>query len=84
MKRLLAIIPILILLNSCAVIESLLGWNKCAKEGCDREAVDNCNYCGFHCDSYYPPEDFNKKVGKSIDDQVKRSQKNHNQNKSFK
>ncbi len=54
-----------------------MGWNKCAQSGCEREKVKNCNYCGFHCESYSPPEAFNRQVSKSIDEQVKRSQKEY-------
>lgn len=74
MKKILAIILLLFILfsfGSCAVINSLLGFDECNYPGCERTQLDNCNYCGFHCDSYTVPDNFNSKVGKSIDKQVR-------------
>lgn len=58
--------------NSCAVVNSLLGFNECAKEGCNRRCADNCDYCTIHCDSYNLPSDFDEKIKKSVDGQVNR------------
>ena len=84
MKYLLIALPLIVLLNSCAVINSLMGWNKCAEPGCDREKEGNCNYCAFHCQSYYPPDGFNQKVGKSIDQQTQKAYRDYQKNKNYK
>lgn len=76
MKKILNIAFLLFALTSftsCAVVSSLLGIkDECNYPGCDNECTDNCNYCVMHCYNYGIPDDFNSKVGKSIDDQVKR------------
>lgn len=69
------LILILPVFSSCSVVTSLLGYKKCAYPGCDREALENCNYCVFHCDTNYVPEDFDAKMGKSINDQLKDGRK---------
>lgn len=73
MKKYVLLIAILAAtsLNSCAVINFLIGKDKCNYPNCNNDCTDNCNYCIIHCDSHYVPSDFNEKVGKSIDKQVK-------------
>lgn len=75
MKKILKISFLLLLLTSftsCAVINGLLGIkDKCNYPGCESECTDNCNYCVIHCYNYGIPDNFNSKVGKSIDEQVK-------------
>jgi 7-cyano-7-deazaguanine synthase in queuosine biosynthesis len=72
MKTLLtiALLAISISFSSCAVINSLLGLDECGYPDCDRQCVENCNYCMIHCDTYNVPSDLNAKVGKSLDKQL--------------
>lgn len=64
------ILSFFISLNSCMVINSLLGINQCNYPNCDRECAPNCNYCSFHCDSYNVPDDLTFKTGQSINKQL--------------
>lgn len=70
MKYLLVIIA-LILFSSCAVFNSLLGLDECAHPDCERQCVENCNYCIYHCNNNYNvPEDMEKKADESINKQL--------------
>ena len=75
--KILFIILIIILFSSCAVINSLLGLNnECCYPDCERTRINNCSYCIVHCDTYNVPEDFDSKLRKSIDKQVRQHRDN--------
>lgn len=59
-----------VLLNSCIVLESMLGLDRCNYTDCDRKCINNCDYCAIHCDKFNVPEDFDSRIGKSIDKQI--------------
>lgn len=80
-SKLLIILFIPVLFSSCAVINSLLGINECNYSGCDRQCIDNCNYCDIHCDRYYVPEDLDKKINESINKQMDQYRKEQERNK---
>lgn len=66
------VILISISLYSCAVVNSLLGYDECNYPDCSEQCARNCNYCITHCTSYIVPDDLEKKADKSINEQMKR------------
>lgn len=66
------ILAVLLSFSSCAVIESLLGYDECIYPGCTKTQVSNCNYCIDHCNvgDYNLPDNFTKQTKQSIDKQV--------------
>ncbi|MBD8388409.1 hypothetical protein [Dysgonomonas sp. BGC7] len=70
--KLLIIISVILLFSGCAIINSLLGFDKCSYPGCENQCTNDCNYCTIHCNSYNIAPDLEKKVGKSIDKQLER------------
>lgn len=57
---------------SCAVVNSLLGYDECNYPNCSEQCVRDCNYCITHCNTYIIPADLEKKADKSINEQMKR------------
>lgn len=56
--------------TSCAVINTLLGYDECNYPGCKNTCVEDCNYCSTHCNSYNVPGNFDKKIHQSLDKQM--------------
>lgn len=73
MRKILIATLILFLLTSftsCAVVNSLLGYDECSYPDCTNTCVKDCNYCSKHCNSYNVPGNFDKKIHQSIDKQL--------------
>lgn len=63
--------------NSCesvaqAVVDTILGREKCASPGCNRDASSGSYYCMMHSHSggYEIPQDLGKKTNESINKQL--------------
>lgn len=68
----------LLIFNSCetvaqAVVDTVLGREKCASPGCNRDKSAGSSYCMAHSHSggYEVPQDLNRKVNESINNQLK-------------